>query len=179
MDVGLAAGARHHLRLDRERMQEIIDPLGRRVGIEPLAQLRILRGDADRAAAGMAVVAMAGLDADLALEIGLGNVLVAVERHQRRMADRDRVGAERQGLGHVAAVADAAGIDQRDLAALADLVDGAARLADGGDAGHAGILGGDMRAGAGAALHAVDIDGVGTASSPPCARRHRRARRRA
>ena len=35
-----------------------------------------------------------------------------------------------------------------------------ARLADGGDARHASVLGGDMRAGAGAAFHAVDIDGV-------------------
>ena len=35
-----------------------------------------------------------------------------------------------------------------------------ARLADRGDAGHAGILGGEVRAGAGAAFHAVDVDAV-------------------
>ena len=79
------------------------------------------------------------------------------------MADGDRVGAERHGLGHVAAIPDAAGIDEADLAALAELVDGAPRLADGGDARHAGILGRDMRTGAGAAFHGVDIDGVGPA----------------
>ena len=38
-----------------------------------------------------------------------------------------------------------------------------ARLADGGDAGNAGILGRDMRTGAGAAFHRVDIDEVGSA----------------
>ena len=74
------------------------------------------------------------------------------------MADSDRVGAERHRLGDVAAIADAAGIDEADLAALAELVDGAARLADGGDAGNAGILGRDMRTGAGAAFHRVDVD---------------------
>ena len=79
------------------------------------------------------------------------------------MADGDRIGAERHGLRHVAAVPDAAGIDEADLAALAELVDGAPRLADGGDAGHAGVLGGDMRTGAGAAFHGIDIDGVGPA----------------
>ena len=45
----------------RQRVQEIVDALGRLVGIEALAQHRILRGDADRAAAGMAVIAIAGL----------------------------------------------------------------------------------------------------------------------
>ena len=54
-------------RLDRQRVQEVVDPLRRRVGIEPLAQHRILGRDAHRAAAGMAVIAVAGLDADLAL----------------------------------------------------------------------------------------------------------------
>ena len=76
------------------------------------------------------------------------------------MADGDRIGAERQRLGDVAAIADAAGIDERDLALLAELVDGAPRLADRGDAGNAGILGRDMGAGAGAAFHAVDIDRI-------------------
>src|SRR5262249_52490544 len=60
----------------------------------------------------------------------------------------------------IAAVADAAGIDEADLAGLAEIVEGFAGLADGGDAGHAGLLGGDVRAGAGTALHAVDVDGI-------------------
>ena len=107
------------------------------------------------------MVAMPRLDADLALEIGLGDVLVAVERHQRGMADGDGVGAKRQGLGHIGPVADAAGIDQRDLPGLAHIVQRLASLADGRDARDAGLLRGDMRAGAGAALHAVDIDAVG------------------
>src|SRR5262249_17441045 len=88
------------------------------------------------------------------------DLLVAVERHQHRVPDGDRIGAERHGLGHVAAVPDAAGINEADLAPLAELIDGAARLADSGDTWHAGVLGGDMRSSAGATLHGVDIDGV-------------------
>ena len=76
------------------------------------------------------------------------------------MADGDGIGAERQRLGDVAAIADAAGIDERDLALLAELIDGAARLADRGNAGNAGILRRDMRAGTGAAFHGVDIDRI-------------------
>ncbi len=34
-----------------------------------------------------------GLDTHLGLEIGLGDVLVAVQRHHHRMADGDRVRA--------------------------------------------------------------------------------------
>ena len=68
---------------------------------------------------------------------------------------------QRKGLGDVAAVADAAGVDQRNLAGLVDVVERLARLADRGDAGHAGLLGGQVRAGAGAALHAVHVDAVG------------------
>src|SRR6185312_9453643 len=63
----------------------------------------------------------------------------------------------------VAAVADAAGIDQRDLAALAEIVERLAGLADGGDAGNTRVFGGDVRAGAGRALHAVDVDRIRSA----------------
>src|SRR5690606_11792225 len=73
------------------------------------------------------------------------------------------VGAECQRLGDIAAIANATGIDQRDLATLAKVVDGTARLTDGGNARDAGILGGDVRAGPGRSLHAVDVDRVGIA----------------
>jgi hypothetical protein len=105
------------------------------------------------------MIAVARFDADLVGIVGHPfDMLVAIERHQYRMTDRHRVGAECERLGDVAAIADAAGIDKRYVAALAELIDGAARLADGGDAGNAGILGRNMRAGAGAALHGIDID---------------------
>src|SRR5215831_6697354 len=110
--VGLAAGARHHLTFDRQAMEEVIDALRRAVRIETLAQHRVLSGDADGAAAGVAVIAVSRLDADLLLVVGFRDVFVAVERHERRMTDRDRIGPEREGLGEVAAVADAAGIHQ-------------------------------------------------------------------
>ena len=76
------------------------------------------------------------------------------------MADRDRVRAEGKRLGDIATVADTAGIDQRNLASLAQIVDRPTSLPDRGHAGHAGVLGRQVRAGAGAALHAVDVDRV-------------------
>src|SRR5581483_919884 len=69
---------------------------------------------------------------------------------------------ERECFGDVAAVADAPGIDQADLARLAHVIQSLAGLADRGDAGHAGLFGRDVRAGPGAAFHAVDVDGVRT-----------------
>src|SRR5215469_14433658 len=108
--IGLAAGTRHHLSLDRQAMEEVVDALRGAVGIETLAQHRVLSGDPDRAAAGVAVIAVARLDADLLLVVGLGDVLVAVERHECRVTDRDRIGPERERLSEVAAVTDATGI---------------------------------------------------------------------
>src|SRR4029077_42803 len=92
VDVGLAARARHHLTFDRQAMEEVVYALRRAVGVETLAQHRVLGGDPDGAAAGVAVIAVAGLDADLLLVVGLRDILVAVERHERRVTDRDRIG---------------------------------------------------------------------------------------
>ena len=115
----------------------------------------------DRAAAGVAVVALARRHADRPLVVGdARDLLVAVERHQRRVADRDGVGAERDALGHVAAVADAARHDQVDLVGEADVLERAARLRDRRHQRDAGLLGGGVRAGAGAALGAVEVDDV-------------------
>src|SRR2546421_997352 len=158
--IGLAAGPRHHLTLDGEAVEEVVDALRRAVRVEPLAQHRILGRHADGAPAGVAVVAMAGLDTDLLLVVGLRDVLVAVEGHQGGMTDRDGVGAQGQRLGDIAAIADAAGIDQRYFPGLAHVIEGLAGLADRGDAGDPGLLRGDVRPGAGAALHAVDVNTV-------------------
>src|SRR5512132_2489589 len=67
--VGLAARPRQHLRLEGERVQEVVDALGRLVDLEPLAQLRVLGGDADRAAPGVAVIALTGRHAHGALVV--------------------------------------------------------------------------------------------------------------
>src|SRR5207248_5252553 len=101
---------------------------------ESLPELRVLRGDAERAAAGGAVRALAGGDADSALVVGdAGDLLVAVERHQRRVAERYGGCAQGQGLGYVAAVADAARDDEVDLVGQPHVLERAARL---GDRGH-------------------------------------------
>ena len=57
-------------------MQEVVDPLRRLIRIQSRAQLRILRGNTDRAAAGVAVIAIARLAADLAREIGRTDALL-------------------------------------------------------------------------------------------------------
>ena len=44
--VRLAARAREHLHLERQRVQEVVDALGGLVDDEPLAQLGVLRRDA-------------------------------------------------------------------------------------------------------------------------------------
>ena len=76
------------------------------------------------------------------------------------MADGDGVGAERDALGHVAAVADAAGHDEVDLVREAHVLERAARLRDRRHQRDAGLLGRGVRAGAGAALGAVEVDDV-------------------
>ncbi len=70
MHVGLAAGAGEHLRLERQRVQEVVDALGGLVYLQALAQLGVLGGDAHRAAPGVAVVAAARRDSDGALVVG-------------------------------------------------------------------------------------------------------------
>src|SRR4029078_8918829 len=104
--------------------------------VEALAEHRILGSDADRAATGMAVGAEGRIEADLGRKVGHAlDMLVAIEGHEHRMANGDRIGAKRQSLGDIAAIANTTGINERDLALLAELIDGAARLADRGDAG--------------------------------------------
>ena len=73
------------------------------------------------------------------------------------------VGAERQALGDVAAVANPAGDDEVDLVGQADVLERAARLRDRRHQRDPGLLGGDVRPGAGAALGAVEVDDVGAA----------------
>src|SRR5437016_6574999 len=138
--VRLAAGPRHHLTLDGEAVKEVVDAFRRAVGVEALAQHRILGRHADGAPAGVAVVTVAGLDTDLLLVVGLRDVLVAVEGHQGGMTDRDGVGTEGQRLGDIAPIADAAGIDQRYFPGLAHVIEGLAGLTDRGDTRDPGLL---------------------------------------
>ena len=161
VDAGLAAGPGEHLHLERQRVQEVEHPLGGLVDVQPLAQLGVLGSDPNRAAARVAVVALAGGHADRALVVGdARDLLVAVERHQRRVADRDRVGAERQALGDVAAVADPARDHEVDLVGEADVLERPARLGDRRQQRDPGLLSRDVRTGAGAALGPVQIDDV-------------------
>ena len=93
------------------------------------------------------MVALARGHAHRALVVGdARDLLVAVERHQRRVADRHRLRAERDALGDVAAVADAARDDEVDLVGQADVLERAPRLGDRRHQRDAGLLGGEVRA---------------------------------
>ena len=87
--------------------------------------------------------------------------IVVAEGDQRRSADRDRVGTERQALGHVGAVAHAAGDDELHLAVHAEVLQRPHRGRDSGEGGNAHVLDEHFLGGRGAALHAVEHDGVG------------------
>ncbi len=80
------ARARQHLHEVDRRPQEAVEPVRGLVDREPCAQVRLLRRDADRA-----VVGVARAHAE------------APDRLDRRVGDRDRVGAERERLGEVRA----------------------------------------------------------------------------
>src|SRR5439155_2826061 len=122
---------------------------------EPLAQLGILRRDPDRAAARVAVVALARGDADRALVVGdARDLLVAVQRDEAGMADRDGLRTQREALRDVAAVADAARDDEVDLVGEADVLERPPRLGDRGHQRDARLLRRDVGAGPGAALRA-------------------------
>ena len=110
-------------------------------------QLRILGGDADRAAAGVAVMAGARLGAERLVVLDVQR-RVAVERDQRGGADVARVGAERQGLGDVDAAADAAGRDELDLAVEPEVLERAPRLDDRGQRRDARVVLQDLGRGA-------------------------------
>ena len=127
---------------------------------QPRDQVLILCGDADRAEAGVAVVAAARLGAHPLVVLDVDG-LVAAERDHRRCADRDGVGAQRQALGGVDAVSDAAGDDQVDDALQPHLPQRRHGLNQRRHGRDAGVVHQRVGGGAGAALHAVHHDHVG------------------
>ena len=142
------------------RREVVAHPARRLLDVEALLQLRVLGRDADRAAPGVAVVAEAGRGAERGVVL-LVERRVAVQRDQRRGADRDRIGAQRQRLGDVGAAADAARDDQLHLAVHVQLLQRLDRLADRRQGRDADVLDEHVLGRAGAALHAVEHDRVG------------------
>ena len=160
MQMRLAAGAGKKLRLDGQRVEEVVHPLSRLVRVKPRPESRVLRRHANRATARVAVIAITGLGPDLFRVVGFRNVLVAVERHHRRMANRDGICSKGNSLRHVGPVPDTTSIDQCDVTPLAEIVDGLPRLADRRNTRHARVFGRKVRACARAAFHTVDIDRI-------------------
>src|SRR5215472_6399147 len=159
--VGLAAGPGEHLSLESQGVQEVVDALGRLDHLQALAQLGVLGGDADWAAPGVAVVTAAGRDSHGALVVGdAGYLLVAVQRHQRGVPDGDGLGAKRQALGNVRAVADAAGHDKVNLVDQPDVFQRPPGLRNRRHQRDAGLLRGHMRPRPGPALGAVQVNDV-------------------
>ena len=104
--MGFTAGTGKELCLDGQSVQEVVHTLGGFVGIQTLAQCRVLGGDADRTAAGVAMVAIAGLSTNLVRIIRFLDVLVTVHRHHHRMAKRNGIGTKGNCLGNVGTISD-------------------------------------------------------------------------
>ena len=127
--------------------------------IEPLRQLRILSGDARWVLAFVPVVVGAGCCAEL-LILRLPARVVVAKGDERRGANRDRIRAKRQRLGHIGARANAAGQDQLHLTSHAELVQRLNGWADAGERRHADMLDEDVLRRRRAPLHAVEHDDV-------------------
>ena len=175
---GLAAGPGEQLRLDGQRVQEVVDPLGRLIGVQTRAQFRVLRRHADRAAPRVAVVAVARLRPDL---LGVSSprrypccssapsAPSAQWQSHPRPAQWPWPHQHRSGYH--------ACIDQRNLAAFAEIVDGFARLTDRGHAGHARCLRWQGEARPRCRLPSRRYRSRRGRISRPSARRHRRGPR--
>ena len=142
-----------------DEAHEVDDVLG--LAGELLAQLRVLRGDADRAG-----VQVADAHHD------------AAERDQRRGGEAELLGAEQRGDDHVAAGLElAVGLDG-DAAAQIVEHERLVRLGQAEFPREAGVLDRGQRRGAGAAVVAADQDHVrvrlGDARGDRCRRRLRR-----
>ena len=145
-------------------MEEVVDPQCRLVDVESRPQLHVLCGNAHRAAAGVAVVALAGRHADSALVVGHTlNVLVAVQRHQGGGAQGHGLGAQRQTLGHVTTVANTTGHHEVDLIGQTDVLKRPSGLGDCRHQRDTRLLGSEVWTGAGSALGSIQVDGVRTA----------------
>ena len=115
----LTASPRQGLALHGQCREVVAQPPRTFHGVEPLLQLRILRGDADGTTPRVAHLAQSRTGAERGVVL-LVERCVAVERHQRRHADGDGVGTQRQRLSDIRASADAAGDDQLHLAVHAE-----------------------------------------------------------
>src|SRR5207248_6671451 len=111
VNMTLAAGACNRLGFEGHHLEIVGEPPPRLYGIESLGKLGVLGGDAGRIASLMPVVIGPGRGTELPVFFFMHRVVVA-ERHQRRRADRYRIGAERQGLADIGAIADAARDDE-------------------------------------------------------------------
>ena len=117
----------------------VISMLGARMRVHTLFQLGVLRGDADRAHAGVAVMAGARRGPELAVVVEIAR-RVAAESDHRRVANHHRVGAQRQAFRRVRPGADATRSHEADLFRHAAFVQRLARGADGAHGGNAGVV---------------------------------------
>ena len=159
MHVRFPAGPRQHLDLERHGAQEVTHPVRALLDIEALHQLRILSRNPHRAAPRVAVMAEVRLGPELLVILHIDR-LIAVERNQRRGSDVDGVGSQRDCLGRVHAVANAAGDDQLHHAVQPALFKRRPGLADRRQRRNAGVLLQDRRRRSGASFHSVHHDHV-------------------
>ena len=152
--MALAAGAREGLELEDHGGEVVAKAPRALLRVEARLEARVLGGDADRAAAGMAVVAEAGLGPESVVVLHVVGP-VAPEGDEGGGPDRHRVRSERERLRGVRAVADPARHDELHLAVHVQLLQRLDRLADGGEGRNARVLDEDVLGRGGAALHPV------------------------
>ena len=129
----------------------------------------VLSRHADRAAAGMAVMAEPGRGPEFFVVFGRRmvnavlhiGVAVAAERKQDALADRHGIGTHRQRLRDIGAGANAAGDDELYFALHVQVFERIDRLAQRGQRRNADVFDEHGLCGRGAALHAVDHDHIG------------------
>ena len=157
----VAARARERLRLEGQHPQVVGDPAPPEDRVEARRELVLLRRDPGGVATRLPVVVEPGRAADPTVLLVVLGAVVA-HRDQRGGSDRDRVGAEREGLRDVGAGADAARDDQLDLPVDAELLQSVRGDARGGEGRDADVLDEDILRRRRPSLHPVEDDHVCT-----------------
>ena len=129
VDVRLPTRPSQHLNLRRHHPQQVGNAFRRLIDIQALHQFGVLRGDAHRAPSCVAVVAIAGFRAELVIVVHMQR-LVAVQGNQCGGADIDGVRAQRDGLGRIRAVTNAARNDELNFPILAAILQRRPRFAN-------------------------------------------------
>ena len=168
MDVRFATRAGQGGDFHVEHLQVILESARPPFRGQACFQVGGLGGDANRATAGMAVMAIAGRRFQAVVVCGGGNILtilvvviaVAAQGHQHGLADGDGVSTQGEGLGDVGTAANAARDNQLHFAEDVHLFECFDSEGQGCEGGNTGMFDEDLLRGCCAPLHAVNDDDI-------------------